>query len=378
MITRCPGPGRLRRPWLAALRARRRRRPQHPVATVHRRHVRRRGGPGRPADAGSRGAVAAPGLLTRSTSASCTARISTWLDDLGAGLADHISLGHALMELATNVVKHAYRRSDLEGGWVVGHGDRPLRIDAALDETGAVVATVSDSGEWRTPGSGGGPRTDDGRWPGRQPARRADPRGGPSWRSAAAWAVPSSCGRSRPTRRPWPEPPPDGDVHGVRDRAPDRLRPRRRGLRGALPRRSGRGDACGDRGRDRGPDRCHPVGQPWCAVALRPLRPAAPARECAWTSSPPSSRPPGTSWTSSASPRTVIERGILCGPRSQGPQARRPVGCRRAAPAGRAGRRTPRPLRRRAGAGDRSRRWPGRCRGDRPHQRPGRPRPRRR
>ncbi len=83
-------------------------------------------------------------------------RISTWLDDLGAGLADHISLGHALMELATNVVKHAYRRSDLEGGWVDGHGDRPLRIDACLDETGTVVATVSDSGEWRAPGTGTG------------------------------------------------------------------------------------------------------------------------------------------------------------------------------------------------------------------------------
>ena len=82
--------------------------------------------------------------------------ISAWLDDLGAGLADHISVGHALMELATNVVNHAYRRSDLVGGWVVGHGDRPLRLDADLDTTGAVVATVSDSGEWRVPGSGGG------------------------------------------------------------------------------------------------------------------------------------------------------------------------------------------------------------------------------
>ena len=83
-------------------------------------------------------------------------RISTWLDDLGAGLADHISLGHALMELATNVVKHAYRSSDLEGGWIDGHGDRPLWIDASLDETGTMAATVSDSGEWRAPGTGAG------------------------------------------------------------------------------------------------------------------------------------------------------------------------------------------------------------------------------
>lgn len=83
-------------------------------------------------------------------------RISAWLDDLGAGLSDHVSLAHALVELATNVVNHAYRRSDLVGGWVDGQGDRPLRIDAALDETGAVVATVSDHGEWRAPGTGAG------------------------------------------------------------------------------------------------------------------------------------------------------------------------------------------------------------------------------
>ncbi len=54
-------------------------------------------------------------------------RISAWLDDLGAGLADHISLGHALMELATNVVNHAYRRSDLDGRL----GRRPRRPSPA-------------------------------------------------------------------------------------------------------------------------------------------------------------------------------------------------------------------------------------------------------
>ena len=83
-------------------------------------------------------------------------RISAWLDGLGAGLADHISLGHAAMELAANVVNHAYRRTDLAGGWVAGHGDRPLRIDAALDHSGVVVVTVSDCGEWRAPGTRAG------------------------------------------------------------------------------------------------------------------------------------------------------------------------------------------------------------------------------
>ena len=71
-------------------------------------------------------------------------RISEWLDGLGAGLADHISLGHVVMELAANVVNHAYRRTVLADGWVAGHGDRPLRIDAALDDSGVVVASVSD------------------------------------------------------------------------------------------------------------------------------------------------------------------------------------------------------------------------------------------
>lgn len=82
--------------------------------------------------------------------------ISGWLDGLGAGLADHISLGHALVELATNVVNHAYRSSDREVGRTGGRDARPIRIDAALDAAGDVVATVSDRGEWRAPGAGAG------------------------------------------------------------------------------------------------------------------------------------------------------------------------------------------------------------------------------
>lgn len=83
-------------------------------------------------------------------------RICRWLDDLGAGLSDHISIAHALIELATNVVNHAYRRSGPGGEWVVGLGDRPVCVDAALDETGVVVATVTDRGAWRAPGTGAG------------------------------------------------------------------------------------------------------------------------------------------------------------------------------------------------------------------------------
>lgn len=75
--------------------------------------------------------------------------ISGWLDGLGAGLTDHIGLGHALVELATNVVNHAYRGADRTDGRLRSTGDRPFRIDATLDDTGEVVATVSDRGEWR-------------------------------------------------------------------------------------------------------------------------------------------------------------------------------------------------------------------------------------
>jgi anti-anti-sigma regulatory factor len=56
---------------------------------------------------------------------------------------DHISLGHTLVELATNVVKHAYRDAAATG--------QPIMIEAVLDETGVVVATVTDRGRWRIP-----------------------------------------------------------------------------------------------------------------------------------------------------------------------------------------------------------------------------------
>lgn len=70
------------------------------------------------------------------------AQLSGWLDEIGAGLADHISLGHTIVELATNVAKHAYV-DDVRG--------RPIRIVVTLDDRGDVVATVTDQGRWRRP-----------------------------------------------------------------------------------------------------------------------------------------------------------------------------------------------------------------------------------
>lgn len=68
-------------------------------------------------------------------------RINQWLDGLGAGLTDHVGLGHAVVELAANVVAHAYLTVPAE----------PLiHVRAALRDDGVVDLTVSDDGTWRS------------------------------------------------------------------------------------------------------------------------------------------------------------------------------------------------------------------------------------
>nr|WP_246280030.1 SpoIIE family protein phosphatase [Nocardioides daedukensis] len=77
-------------------------------------------------------------------------RINGWLDNLGAGLMDHVGLGHAVVELAANVVAHAYVDSGSDAEPVVN-------ISAGLGADGVVAITVSDRGRWRTrPSSGRG------------------------------------------------------------------------------------------------------------------------------------------------------------------------------------------------------------------------------
>ncbi len=72
--------------------------------------------------------------------------INQWLDGLGAGLMDHVGLGHAVVELAANVVAHAYLTVPAE----------PLiHVKAALREDGVVDLTVSDEGKWRSEPSRG-------------------------------------------------------------------------------------------------------------------------------------------------------------------------------------------------------------------------------
>ena len=143
--------------------------------------------------------VAAPRLLSVEMSVDTfdvgdlRARLSDWLDELGAGLADHISLGHAMVELATNVAKHAYPDSSQRA--------RPIRISAMLDDAGDVVATVSDQGRWRVPDEQHGRGlTMAG---GLMDSLRVQPLAATArrWRSAVGSADRSSCGAPRASCR---------------------------------------------------------------------------------------------------------------------------------------------------------------------------------
>lgn len=73
-------------------------------------------------------------------------RINEWLDGLGAGLMDHVGLGHAVVELAANVVAHAYWAENAEP---------VVDIAALLRYDGVVEISVSDRGRWRDGSSRG-------------------------------------------------------------------------------------------------------------------------------------------------------------------------------------------------------------------------------
>ena len=94
---------------------------------------------------GARGQMPAPfsmAVPARASSAvAVRAGLSAWLDEIGAGLLDHIGLGHAVTELVTNSARHAY--SDH-----VGDAERAVRVDAGLDDWGTVSVTVTDFGQW--------------------------------------------------------------------------------------------------------------------------------------------------------------------------------------------------------------------------------------
>ena len=83
------------------------------------------------------------------TARAARASLGDWLRELGVGPLDHTALQHALGELVTNAVEHAY--------------PAPTRADAVdvavrLAPDGVVELEVCDAGAWREPVAGAGGR----------------------------------------------------------------------------------------------------------------------------------------------------------------------------------------------------------------------------
>jgi anti-anti-sigma factor len=68
-----------------------------------------------------------------------------WLSAVGAGEDDALGLHHALGELVTNAVEHAYT----DTGEPAERRDAAAKVSAALIPDGEVQATVGDHGRWR-------------------------------------------------------------------------------------------------------------------------------------------------------------------------------------------------------------------------------------
>ncbi len=72
--------------------------------------------------------------------------LDEWLEGVGAGLLDQIALRHAVAEIATNVVRHAY----------VHTTPGSVELEARLTDAGTVLVEICDSGRWRDAGGPGG------------------------------------------------------------------------------------------------------------------------------------------------------------------------------------------------------------------------------
>ncbi|MEV6304761.1 SpoIIE family protein phosphatase [Actinoplanes sp. NPDC051861] len=73
---------------------------------------------------------------------SARARLGSWLNAAGAAEHDAFALQHAIGELATNAIEHAF------GG---DFGKDIIEVRATLDQSGTVCVTVADHGGWRAP-----------------------------------------------------------------------------------------------------------------------------------------------------------------------------------------------------------------------------------
>jgi serine phosphatase RsbU (regulator of sigma subunit)/anti-sigma regulatory factor (Ser/Thr protein kinase)/anti-anti-sigma regulatory factor len=72
---------------------------------------------------------------------SARAALGDWLTAAGATAQDVFTLQHALGELMTNAIEHAFD----------GHGSATVSVRATLTAAGVVEATVTDHGLWRSP-----------------------------------------------------------------------------------------------------------------------------------------------------------------------------------------------------------------------------------
>ncbi|HET7388848.1 MAG TPA: SpoIIE family protein phosphatase [Nocardioidaceae bacterium] len=72
-------------------------------------------------------------------------QVADWLDPIEVRSLDQMTVQHAIGELGTNVVEHAYHD---------GHGEVEVRVE--LDERGYLVATVADGGKWVKPSGSDG------------------------------------------------------------------------------------------------------------------------------------------------------------------------------------------------------------------------------
>lgn len=80
--------------------------------------------------------------------------LAQWLGELHVRSLDEMAIQHALAELVSNVVEHAYPG---------GGGSRQLSVQAAVDGRGVLACTVRDHGRWAPDGGDDGVAGDPGR-----------------------------------------------------------------------------------------------------------------------------------------------------------------------------------------------------------------------
>ncbi|MGW9191253.1 SpoIIE family protein phosphatase [Streptomyces rubiginosohelvolus] len=84
--------------------------------------------------------VVLPALL--SSVRSIQFELARWLVEVGCGEADESALQHAVVELVTNAVEHAYQ------GDTVGSSSHSVTVGARLGDDGVVHVEVADRGRW--------------------------------------------------------------------------------------------------------------------------------------------------------------------------------------------------------------------------------------